>query len=218
MTGCAEKTNEPQPITFYLIRHGETMFNERGLAQGWCDAPLTEEGIAQAEDLGKGLADVPFTAAYSSVSERAMDTGNAVIAGRDISLQLTEDLKEMNFGTMEGEPNSVLWAAGMDKRLKDGWTDVGGENFDILGDRVLKALDEAVEANKATGGNILISSHGMSIMAVLQKIDMDAFNDFMATGAQGLDNCSVTIVEYNDGTYTVKTINDTSYRDNGAAK
>ena len=32
-------------ITFYLVRHGETLFNHLGRMQGSCDSPLTERGI-----------------------------------------------------------------------------------------------------------------------------------------------------------------------------
>lgn len=34
--------------TFYLMRHGQTLFNVQGRIQGACDSPLTELGIAQA--------------------------------------------------------------------------------------------------------------------------------------------------------------------------
>lgn len=27
---------------FYIIRHGETVFNRKGRIQGWCDSPLTD--------------------------------------------------------------------------------------------------------------------------------------------------------------------------------
>ena len=30
----------------YLVRHGQTLFNRRDLIQGWCDSPLTGEGLA----------------------------------------------------------------------------------------------------------------------------------------------------------------------------
>ena len=41
---------------FYIVRHGETYFNEKGIAQGQMYAPeLNPTGIAQAEKLGKYL-------------------------------------------------------------------------------------------------------------------------------------------------------------------
>ncbi|EAE2865827.1 histidine phosphatase family protein, partial [Listeria monocytogenes] len=38
--------------TLYLIRHGQTLFNQRKKIQGFCDAPLTELGIKQAKIAG----------------------------------------------------------------------------------------------------------------------------------------------------------------------
>lgn len=35
--------------TFYLMRHGQTLFNLKGKIQGACDSPLTELGIKQAQ-------------------------------------------------------------------------------------------------------------------------------------------------------------------------
>ncbi|MBR3245614.1 MAG: histidine phosphatase family protein, partial [Parasporobacterium sp.] len=35
---------EKAEFTFYLTRHGQTLFNVRGVGQGWCDSPLTEDG------------------------------------------------------------------------------------------------------------------------------------------------------------------------------
>ncbi len=35
--------------TLYLMRHGETLFNQLGLIQGWCDSLLTTNGKQQAQ-------------------------------------------------------------------------------------------------------------------------------------------------------------------------
>ncbi|SUN77401.1 phosphoglycerate mutase family protein [Streptococcus massiliensis] len=35
--------------TLYLMRHGQTFFNQQGLVQGSSDSPLTEPGIEQAQ-------------------------------------------------------------------------------------------------------------------------------------------------------------------------
>ena len=37
--------------TFYLIRHGETIWNKEHRLQGWLDSPLSEDGILHAEKL-----------------------------------------------------------------------------------------------------------------------------------------------------------------------
>ena len=62
--------------TLYLMRHGQTLFNVLKKIQGWCDSPLTEEGIRQAKIARKWFEDnnIQFDHAYSSTSERCCDT------------------------------------------------------------------------------------------------------------------------------------------------
>lgn len=70
------------PVTFYVVRHGQTLFNVMGKVQGWCDTPLTDEGMRGAQTLGRGLADVEFAAAFSSDSGRAVQTLDALLGAR----------------------------------------------------------------------------------------------------------------------------------------
>lgn len=205
---------EHKPVTFYLVRHGETQFNVEKLMQGWCDAPLTKAGESQAAKLAQGLKSVPFVAAYSSTSERAMDTANAVLAvgDRGLNLQLSKNLREMYYGTAEGKPQTALPT---DRPLNDyltkGFDNVGGETWAQLNARMKSTLDEAAKTYAPLGGNILVTTHGMSIMATLQALFPKDIQSIMAQISHGLDNCSVTTVEYNNGVWTLKGINDTSY-------
>ena len=94
--------NGQNKLTFYFVRHGETLFNVQKRMQGLSDAPLTEEGIKVAEDLARGLHDIPFSAAYSSSSGRAVDTADTVLEGRNMILKTDKRLRELNFGDLEG--------------------------------------------------------------------------------------------------------------------
>ena len=49
----------------YLVRHGQTLFNELHMTQGWCDSPLTELGRKQAKEAGRSLRNVDFSAVYT---------------------------------------------------------------------------------------------------------------------------------------------------------
>ncbi|WP_373747636.1 histidine phosphatase family protein, partial [Weissella soli] len=53
-------------LNLYLIRHGQTYYNRYNKLQGWSNAPLTDQGRADAVSVGKRLADIEFKAAYSS--------------------------------------------------------------------------------------------------------------------------------------------------------
>lgn len=105
-------------VTFLLVRHGKTEFNTAGRVQGWCDSPLTPEGVALAEALGRGLADVPIAAAFASDLGRAVSTAELIlraraearascgIAAQPPSLSLDARLREWCYGDFEGQPGT----------------------------------------------------------------------------------------------------------------
>ncbi len=82
-----------------LVRHGLTAWNVSGQFQGHTDTPLSEEGRAQAQALGKHLKKAKIDVVYSSPLSRALETAQLVFPQRDI---LEDDrLKELNFGDFE---------------------------------------------------------------------------------------------------------------------
>lgn len=85
--------------TLYLMRHGQTLFNKRHRIQGWCDAPLTDLGVYQAQVAGQYFknAGITFDAAYSSTSERACDTLEIVT----MVVFLISELKASRNGILE---------------------------------------------------------------------------------------------------------------------
>ena len=86
------------------MRHGETLFNTQKRVQGWCDSPLTENGICQAEQAKQYFAKkgISFDAVYSSAQERATDT--AKIVAPEYTVTQLKGIKEMNFGSFEAQP------------------------------------------------------------------------------------------------------------------
>lgn len=81
---------------FYIIRHGETVFNRKGRIQGWCDSPLTDLGVSQAKQLGKELKNILFDVCFCSTSERAIDTANYILGGRNVKIIPSKKLKEQS--------------------------------------------------------------------------------------------------------------------------
>ena len=65
-----------------------------------------------------------------------------------------------------------------------------------------------MEANG--GGNALVVSHGMTIGTIVYLIN--------GMHPHGLDNVSVTILEYEDGQFSVQIVGDSSYREIGRAQ
>lgn len=195
-------------MKLYLVRHGQTLFNVVHRIQGWSDSPLTKEGIYQANLLRKGLQDIAFDAVYSSTSERAVDTATLIMEGRSMEVTCLKGLKELNFGTLEAEYEAdVLAPDGSSHEI--GYIAYGGENRQLLQDRMMKTLVNI--AQQHPHGNVLVVSHGASIMNVLMKIDSEKVKQYRQKGLH-IENCSVTILSYEDGKFTVDVISDISYR------
>jgi len=93
-----------------LIRHAVNDFVKTGKLAGWTpNVHLNDEGKAQAEALGKRLADAPMTQLYSSPLERTMETAEAVrLHHPHLSIQQNVEVGEVRYGDWEGKEISVL--------------------------------------------------------------------------------------------------------------
>lgn len=182
--------------TFYVVRHGETLFNKKDLVQGACDSPLTAKGIAQAEAIVDEIAKVDFDQVYSSISERAFDTAT-IITGGKYDIQVTKSVKEMNFGELEGEKNSTLLKPEFQgdwlKAFEAGFEDVGGETLQQVHNRLLKFVDEV--ATKYPDGKVLVVAHGLVVTSLGLLADQKLLSDFIGSG-QMIGNCSISSFNY----------------------
>jgi probable phosphoglycerate mutase len=113
-TGCAKPVDSSK-LTIYIVRHGQTIFNLMDRVQGISDGILTEKGIIGAENMGKGLRDVPFTAVYSSDLGRARETARIAMEQNTATdawmIYEKPELREVSFGIYEGDLNYMMYAA-----------------------------------------------------------------------------------------------------------
>ena len=136
------------------MRHGQTLFNKRHLIQGWCDSPLTDFGIYQAQVASEYFKKygIIFDSAFSSTSERACDTLEIVTDGK-MPYKRIKGLKEWNFGIFEGESEDLNPSI----PYNDFFVYYGGESQLELQERINSLMKEG------TGNSILIVSHGAAI-------------------------------------------------------
>ena len=85
----------------YLIRHGETDYNNALRFQGQTDIPLNQKGIEQAEKVAAFLKDLPLRAIYTSSLKRARTTAEIIGRVKGLEPQETDALREMSFGIWE---------------------------------------------------------------------------------------------------------------------
>jgi broad specificity phosphatase PhoE len=113
-----------------LVRHGQTLDNVAGIAQGWNDSALSEAGKTQVQHLGERLSAMKPTALYSSPLGRALATAEAIAAATGLPITQLPELREMNYGGWEGrsfldvrredEPAYQRWIADEEANCPDG--------------------------------------------------------------------------------------------------
>ncbi len=197
-------------MKLYIVRHGETLFNYKHLVQGWCDSPLTEKGVMQAKYVGYGLKDIPFGHAFCSTSERTFDTARNIIGDRNISLVQRKDLKEMHFGTIEGDVMSDVFMECM--RNEGGFSKFGGETIKEAGERALHAWKTIAEAHPDE--NVLIVTHGGVIMNGMNTLDHRLVEEMQKKGVFA-ENCCVSVVDYTNGELKIEKYCSLEYRQKG---
>ena len=223
-----------EKITIYVVRHGKTVMNSLDRVQGWCDSPLTREGIDAARFLGYGFGDIQFRTAYCSDLRRTRQTTQIILGAKgqdDIPVIELAGLREACFGSFEADFNHKMWRdaalylhyASVDDMVeailvkKLGYRDVldaiqcldtmgMAENFSQVEARTQESLREIAENEIQYGeGNILVISHGMSILAMLLGLGGDK------VFKKPLDNAAVCKVIYQDGQFVVESMGDMSF-------
>lgn len=89
-------------IKIYIVRHGQTNWNEKGLMQGNTDITLNEIGLKQANKAKEDLKDIKFDICISSPLKRALETARIITDNR-CKIILDDLLLERGMGDFEGK-------------------------------------------------------------------------------------------------------------------
>jgi probable phosphoglycerate mutase len=140
----------------WLVRHGESTWNARGLAQGHDDqARLTSRGLRQARAVAVHLRARPIRALYSSDLRRALQTAAPLASALGLTVTRDARLRERCLGVLEGTAAASISPAvsGVsDGRVADpDARPAGGESLRDFYRRVAEFTDE-MTALRATGG------------------------------------------------------------------
>ena len=159
----------------WLVRHGESTWNARGLAQGHDDrARLTSRGLRQARAVAVQLRDRPIRALYSSDLRRALQTAAPIASALGLSVTRDARLRERCLGAAEGTAAASISPAvsGVsDGRVADPDTrPAGGESLRDFYRRVAEFTDELTALRAAGGaepagdpgwaGDVAVVAHG----------------------------------------------------------
>jgi broad specificity phosphatase PhoE len=172
---------------FYLMRHGETLFNVRKKIQGWCDSPLTENGIKQAQTTADFFDTLNLTHLYSSTSERCCDTLEIATRNRMPYTRL-KGLREMHFGRFEGESEELH--PSMEAREAH-YLQFGGESRSQVRERLVETCIHIME--QPDHDCVLAVSHAGACKQFLSQ-----WQDPTEERAKGFPNCCIFHYHYED--------------------
>jgi len=195
-----------------FVRHGETVDNARGIAQGWGDSELSVKGQAQVEKLALRLKGFQPTDLFCSTLPRAIATARAISDVLELEIQEVDDLREMNCGDWEGI--SFASVREREPEVFRNWADdptvkcPGGESFEDLAARMARALEHIQTRADGRAQCVVIVSHGTAIRVVatsLLGLELSAAKRF----AQ--DNAAINVFEWRAAKYILRTWNDTTH-------
>lgn len=183
--------------TLYLMRHGETLFNVQKKIQGWCDSPLTENGIEQAKKAGNYFKEhnISFDHAYCSTSERCSDTLELVT---DMPYTRCKGLKENYYGELEGESERLNRHL-TPKDCETFYLQYGGESSNTTRDRMVKTLTEIMQ--KEDHHSVLAVSHSGACFNFLRAIQNP-----MEELKKGFGNCCIFVYNYDENGFSLKEV------------
>ena len=157
--------------SIYLIRHGETDFNRKGVVQGsGVDSSLNEWGEAQATAFYNAYQHVPFDKIYTSALKRTHQSVRGFIK-QGIPHESYSGLNEISWGIREGrEPNvgDSTYYKDLVLAWRNGNVDLGAEEGESpvqVRERQIPVIE--IILSRPHERNILVAMHGRAMRVLL---------------------------------------------------
>ena len=157
-----------KPVSFYILRHGETTANAAGRIQGRLEYSLNDNGRAQAMDLAEYLRDKGIVRLFHSPLARAAETA-AIVAStaRLPDPEVEQHLVELDTGHFSGlnwDEIRLRYPEEHNRFRYESWEAVlDAERSARLYERAIAAWTALRSAAIESRGNVAAISHGGTI-------------------------------------------------------
>eukprot|EP00912_Choanoflagellata_sp_UC4_P000320 UC4_evm1s197 len=192
-------------LALYIVRHGETEWNRRGIIQGQSNSELSDLGKLQAQLVGKALKNVNFSFVFSSDLSRAKDTCQTILDVNSGSRKNVGEIKQGFGSSVACQERTCLreMAAGArEDRETPAELRMRAQTFQ-------EEISELAR-NESAGRNVLVVSHGGWIRSFLKVL---------GSGGDIVNNCSITRVDVTAATgsakYVVVSVNRCGHLESG---
>ena len=199
--------------TLYIIRHGETDLNKKGIVQGrGMDTDLNDHGREQSEAFYRAYKHIPFDKIYTSTLKRTHQTVSKFIESGIPWVQYP-GLDELAWGVYEGQETSEEMRRAF-KQMMHYWLSgelhqkfERGESPLEVKERQLSVLEKLIELDNSEQ-NILICMHGRAMrlfLCLLCNLPLTSMDKFPHL------NTSLYKVEYNGQEFRIVQFNNTDH-------
>ena len=197
-------------MKIYVVRHGETALNAKGVMQGRLNEPLNENGRALAALTGKAIKGVRFDRCISSPLVRAKETAELLLreSGNEIPLEIDGRITEIDFGDMEGKRIAEMGEEGR-RFFTDPFHFAGfpnGESIRDVCERTQAFLRELIARDD--GKTYLVSTHGCALRGMINALSADPADYWLGHAPY---NCSFTVVEAQGGRAKITALDKVFY-------
>lgn len=201
-TGVHETPARGVPVEVLVARHPQVTANVEGRFVGAGESPYTALGQRQCAELAAYIAAWKPSAIHSSPRARARAAAEAAAALARVTLQVDDDLAEIDFGAAEGLTYDQAKARGVDIDLLGGPPESApfrdGETWRAFATRIDAAADRIEHA----GPRIAIVAHGGTVRSLISHWLGLADN---AAWRFAVPNASIATLTLWDGTGTLRT-------------
>ena len=164
-----------------LLRHGESVWNKKGLFTGWTDVDLSPRGRAESRAAGKILKTKKFVFDYAFTSElkRAQKTLALVLREmklKNIPVKRDWRLNERHYGDLQGKSKELIRKQYGDEQFRlwrRGYSACppGGESLKAVEKRVVACWRGKIIPEIKKGRQIIIAASGNSLRALVKYLD-----------------------------------------------
>jgi broad specificity phosphatase PhoE len=158
------------PPTVYFCRHGETASNARGRLRGHSNPELNATGRQQAEALAMTLQPTRPLAILASPLRRTLHTAEAIAAACGLSVEVTDDLLDRDYGRHNGhriDEINAIWGSVDNAPGVEPWKSVLARARSALAKATTQAID----------GPVVLVSHDAINSALLAFLDPKRWPD-----------------------------------------
>ena len=194
-------------VKIFLLRHGESENNRDKIIEGISDSKLTHLGKMQAKRLAQIFKRENINAIYSSPLKRALETAKIIANKNKIKLAINNNLKEINFGHLEGESWGLVYKKIPNWRgIRYKYKPKGGETQKELENRALLFLKGIIKKHKTD--TIIVVGHGSLNRAIIGSLlNINIKNRYSIMQFNGCLN----LIEISGGKIRLYKLNDTNH-------